>query len=66
MSDPELVAEIAARIRRAVNAKTVDIRPCVCGGQVRADRWAPTHGVASHNRSKLHRLWREMSTTDPR
>lgn len=34
-------------------------KPCVCGGTIRADRHEPAQAVQAHNRSNLHRAWRE-------
>lgn len=36
----------------------VQVRPCACGGTVRADVRFPVDGVSRHNRSKAHEAWR--------
>lgn len=36
----------------------VHIRPCACGGQVRADIRFPADGVRRHNATKRHLAWR--------
>lgn len=33
--------------------------PCACGATIRADRVEPTFGVVTHQRTVLHRAWRE-------
>lgn len=36
---------------------TTRIEPCRCGGRIRADRVSPAHGVAQHNRTRIHRAY---------
>lgn len=33
--------------------------PCVCGGDVTADPYAPARGVAAHQFTGRHKAWRE-------
>lgn len=42
---------------RAVDT-AVETRPCVCGGEVTADPYAPARGVQAHNFTSRHRGWR--------
>lgn len=37
------------------------VKPCVCGGTVRADLRFPTEGVRNHNRSTRHMDWRRAT-----
>jgi hypothetical protein len=47
-------AVLALRVRKNTEWK----RPCACRGIVVADPEDPTQGVAEHNATTLHQLWR--------
>lgn len=51
------LARIDLRTMARVEPRTL-VKPCVCGGTVRADRWEPREGVHSHQRTTLHQEWR--------
>jgi hypothetical protein len=38
--------------------RTIDSRPCECGGVVHANPAAPWRGVQAHNFSGRHKAWR--------
>lgn len=43
---------------------TVETRPCACGGKVIADPETPARGVALHNTTGRHKVWREAHGYD--
>lgn len=42
----------------------VETRPCVCGGVVHADPFAPARGVQAHNFTGRHKAWRSAREMD--
>lgn len=55
----ESVATVLARLPLPGEVRHTRIERCACGGMVRADHREPANGVASHNRTKVHRAWRQ-------
>jgi hypothetical protein len=49
---------LAVDIARVVLEKRTTVKPCVCGGLIRADLREPAAGVSAHNRTKRHLAWR--------
>lgn len=38
--------------------------PCACGGDVTADPYAPSRGVAAHQFTGRHKAWRSVQGTE--
>jgi hypothetical protein len=49
---------LAIDIARVILEKRTAVKPCVCGGRLRADLREPAWGVARHNATKRHQAWR--------
>ena len=50
--------------RAVVVDNGVETRPCVCGGAVHADPFAPAKGVQAHNFTGRHKAWRQARELD--
>ena len=55
---PEARLFASYREAGATDGTNIEVRSCICGGEVQADPAAPARGVQAHNYTARHKAWR--------